>query len=69
MKLDTRKLFELATWKSSDGVIHSVGPWGVRCGIPFRRLPRATAERRVVTCVACLAQDVKDYADETEDED
>lgn len=69
MKLDTRKLFELATWKSSDGVIHSVGPWGVRCGIQFRRLPRPSQEVRTVNCLSCIAQQVIDHADETEDED
>lgn len=67
VKLDTRKLFENATWKGPDGVIHSVGPWGVRCGHVFRRLPRPSNEPRTVTCVACIAQHVEDDADESED--
>lgn len=69
MKLDTRKLFVDATWRSSDGITHSVGPWGVRCGVQFRRLPRPSQEARVVNCVQCIAQQVIDHADESEDED
>jgi hypothetical protein len=70
VKLDTKKLYETATWKSGDGVVHSIGPWGTRCGYPsFRRLPRVTNEVRVVTCIACLAQRIEDDADESEDED